>query len=97
MVAPATAVSFLKNHFLFLIPILKELIRVIYEATVDNLQALMRACIVLDRTQIYRFFSAHHDQSRIDFFIDFLIKERLAPAAGTPYLTAKGGCYSVPY
>lgn len=55
----------------------------IYEATVDNLQALMRACIVLDRTQIYRFFSAHHDQSRIDFFIDFLIKERVLDADET--------------
>lgn len=55
----------------------------IYEATVDNLQALMRACIVLDRTKIYRFFSAHHDQSRIDFFIDFLIKERVLDADET--------------
>ena len=49
----------------------------IYEATVDNLRALMRACVVLDREQIYRFFSAHHDKEKIDFFIDFLIKERV--------------------
>lgn len=55
----------------------------IYESTVDNVQALMRACIVLDRAQIYRFFSAHHDQSRMDFFLDFLIKERVLDADET--------------
>lgn len=55
----------------------------IYDATVDNLQMLMRACIVLERNQIYRFFSAKHDQSRIDFFLDFLIRERVLDADET--------------
>lgn len=52
----------------------------IYEATVDNIQALMRACIVLERPQIYRFFASHHSQERLDFFLDFLVKERVLDA-----------------
>jgi hypothetical protein len=53
---------------------------VIYEATVDNIQMLMRSCIVLERAQLYRFFASHHSQERLSFFLDFLIKERVLDA-----------------
>ena len=43
----------------------------IYEATVDNLQALMRACIVLDRTQIYRFFQRITTKVGLTFSLTF--------------------------
>lgn len=49
----------------------------IYEATIDNLRMLLRTCGVLEREQLYRFFSSCQDAGRMDFYIDQLTREKV--------------------